>query len=165
MRLLLWAFIKTAKHCEESISSSPPSYHSHFYVGWIYLTVTIEDSIIIILVLPPDTCQSSDRALPMPGTADGDAISRCQVLGRAGSVHHAADPYILHGLPDVTVTSFWVVWISPSLHCDMFTLDRSTCVRNRFSAFQVVQGFSTPAGRCSSALMHAGVQGLESFSP
>ena len=27
-------------------------------------------------------------ALPMPGTADGDVVSRCQVLGRAGSVHH-----------------------------------------------------------------------------
>ena len=35
----------------------------------------------------------------------------------------------------------------------MFTLDRPTCVRNRFSAFQVVQRFSAPAGRCSSALM------------
>ena len=35
----------------------------------------------------------------------------------------------------------------------MFTLDRPTCVRNRLSAFQVVQGFSAPAGRCSSALM------------
>ena len=38
-------------------------------------------------------------------------------------------------------------------HFNMFTLDRPTCVRNRFSAFQVVQGFSAPAGRCSSALM------------
>ena len=24
----------------------------------------------------------------MPGTVDGDVVSRCQVLGRAGSVHH-----------------------------------------------------------------------------
>ena len=38
-------------------------------------------------------------------------------------------------------------------HLNMFTLDRPTCVRNRLSAFQVVQGFSAPAGRCSSALM------------
>ena len=30
-----------------------------------------------------------------------------------------------------------------------FTLDRPTCVRNRLSAFRVVQGFSAPAGRCS----------------
>ena len=30
-------------------------------------------------------------ALPVPGTADGDVVSRCQVLGRAGSVHHGAD--------------------------------------------------------------------------
>ena len=35
----------------------------------------------------------------------------------------------------------------------MFTLDRPTCARNRLGAFQVVQGFSAPAGRCSSALM------------
>ena len=35
----------------------------------------------------------------------------------------------------------------------MFTLDRPTCVRNRSSAIQVVQGISAPAGRCSSALM------------
>ena len=38
-------------------------------------------------------------------------------------------------------------------HFNMFTLDRPTGVRNRLSAFQVVQGFSAPAGRCSSALM------------
>ena len=38
-------------------------------------------------------------------------------------------------------------------HLNMFTLDRPTCVRNRLSAFLVVQGFSAPAGRCSSALM------------
>ena len=38
-------------------------------------------------------------------------------------------------------------------HFNMSTVDRPTCVRNRLSAFQVVQGFSAPAGRCSSALM------------
>ena len=38
-------------------------------------------------------------------------------------------------------------------HFNIFTLDRPTWVRNRLSAFQVVQGFSAPAGRCSSALM------------
>ena len=40
-------------------------------------------------------------------------------------------------------------------HFNMFTLslDRPTCGRNRLSAFQVVQGFSAPAGRCSSALI------------
>ena len=55
-----------------------------------------------------------------------------------------------------------MVWLMPQsqvsvsfeyLHFDMFTLDQPTCVRNRLSAFQVVQGFSAPAGRCSSALM------------
>ena len=48
-------------------------------------------AVIIILVLPPGVVCSSNRALPMLGTADGDAVSRCQVLGRAGSVHHGAD--------------------------------------------------------------------------
>ena len=38
-------------------------------------------------------------------------------------------------------------------HFNMFTIDRPTCVRSRLSAFQVVQGLSAPAGRCSSALM------------
>ena len=38
-------------------------------------------------------------------------------------------------------------------HFSIFTLDRPTCERNRLSAFQVVQGFSAPAGRCSSWLM------------
>ena len=38
-------------------------------------------------------------------------------------------------------------------HFNMFTLDRPTCVCNRLSAFQVVQGFSAPAARCSSTLM------------
>ena len=41
-------------------------------------------------------------------------------------------------------------------HFIMFTLDRPTCVRNRLSAFQVVQGFSVPSGRCSSALTSRG---------
>ena len=40
--------------------------------------------IIMIIVLPPVKCS-------MPDTADGDAISRCEVLSRAGSVHHGAD--------------------------------------------------------------------------
>ena len=38
-------------------------------------------------------------------------------------------------------------------HFNMFTLDRPTSLGNRLSAFQVVQGFSAPAGRCSSSLM------------
>ena len=38
-------------------------------------------------------------------------------------------------------------------HFNMFALDRPTCVRNRLSAFHVVQGLSAPAGMCSSALM------------
>ena len=45
-------------------------------------------------------------------------------------------------------------------HFNVFTLDRPTCARKRSSAFQVIQGFSAPAGRCSSALnvnVHTGV--------
>ena len=38
-------------------------------------------------------------------------------------------------------------------HFNMFTLGRPACVRNRLSAFHGVQGFSAPAGRCSSAHM------------
>ena len=38
-------------------------------------------------------------------------------------------------------------------HFNMLTLDRPSCVRSLLSAFQVVSGFSAPAGRCSSALM------------
>ena len=48
-------------------------------------------TVITILVLPPGVVCESNCALPMPGTADGDVVSRCQVLGRAGSVHHGAD--------------------------------------------------------------------------
>ena len=42
---------------------------------------------------------------------------------------------------------------NPHFNITLFTLDRPTCVRNRLSAFPVVQGFSALAGRCSSALM------------
>ena len=38
-------------------------------------------------------------------------------------------------------------------HLSIIALDRPTCVRNRLSAFHVGQGFSAPAGRCSSAQM------------
>ena len=40
------------------------------------------DKVLIILVFPPGIVCPSNCALPMPGTADGDAISHCQVLGR-----------------------------------------------------------------------------------
>ena len=69
--------------------------------------------IIIIRVLPPGVVCPSICALAMPGTAHGDAVSRCQVLGRAGSVHHGADQWVLHGLPDATVTCFLIVGKSP----------------------------------------------------
>ena len=81
-----------------------------------------QNVIIIILVRPPGVVCLSNRGFPMVGTADGDAISRCRILG---------------GNP----------------HFNMFNLDQPTCLHNRLSAFQVVQGFSAPAGRCSSGLM------------
>ena len=51
---------------------------------------------------------------------------------------------------------------------NMFTHDRPTCVRSRLSAYQVAQGLSAPAGRCSSELMlrcTLASRGPESFSP
>ena len=108
--------------------------------------------LIIILVLPPGVVCSSNRALPMLGTADGDAVSHCQVSGRACSVHHGAD----HGSRCCMVCLMPQSHVSCSLekpHFNIFTLDRPTCVRNRLTAFQVVQGLSAPAGRCSPGLM------------
>ena len=42
-------------------------------------------------------------------------------------------------------------------HFSIFTLDRPTCERNRLRAFQFVQGFSAPAGRCSSVVVVMGM--------
>ena len=69
-----------------------------------------EESVLTssFLSFPPVACQS-DCALPMAGTSDGDAISRCQVLSREGSAHHWADLYMFHGMPYVTVTSLCLV--------------------------------------------------------
>ena len=81
--------------------------------------------VIIIIVLPPVACQSN-RTITMVSAVDGDAISRCQILGRAGSVRHVTDQYMLHG------HTFLV---------SLFTHDRPTCVRNRLSASHVVPVF------------------------
>ena len=64
-------------YCIETVSPSGDHY-------------CIDIVVIIIIVLPRESCPLN-CALPMPGTADGDVVSRCQVLGRAGSVHHGAD--------------------------------------------------------------------------
>ena len=61
------------------------------------------------------SCMSVKSCPPMPGTADGGVISSCQILGRAGSVHHGTDPYLLHGLL-MPVTSFLFVGKSPLQH-------------------------------------------------
>ena len=63
----------------------------HNCITDIYVQYMTVFRLIIILVLPPGVVCSSNRTLPMPGTANGDAISHCQVMGRAGSVHHGAD--------------------------------------------------------------------------
>ena len=39
----------------------------------------------LVLFVHHHSCHSTSRALPMPGTADGDAISRCQVSKRLSS--------------------------------------------------------------------------------
>ena len=76
------------------VVDSPQSRHVCFQVSANLLcsgSDIYRTEIIIILVLPPGVVCQSNCALPMPGTADGDVVSRCQVLGRAGSVHHEAD--------------------------------------------------------------------------
>ena len=90
-------------------------------------------------------------ALPIPGTADGDVVSRWQALGESrpcpswGGTSRCC-MVCLMPQPQVSCSL-------ENPHFNMFTLDRPTCVRSRLSAFLVVQGFSVPAGRCSSALM------------
>ena len=66
-------------------------------------------AIIIILVLPPGVVGSSNGALPMLGTADGDAVSRCHVLEESRQCQSWGRPYVLRGLPDATVTRFLFV--------------------------------------------------------
>ena len=93
----------------------------------------------------------------MPGTANGgDTINGSVVrswVKHAGSVHHGADQNrplccMVCLMPQSQVSGSFKY-----SHFNMFSLDRPTCVRNRLSAFQVVQRFSSPAGKCSSALM------------
>ena len=86
----------------------------------------------------------------MPSAADGDAISRCQVLGeQAVSVMGQTSRCCMVSLMSQSQVS--CSFENP--HFNMLTLDRPTCVCDWSSAFQVVQGFSAPAGRCSSAPM------------
>ena len=47
--------------------------------------------VIIILVLSPGVVCPLNRAFSMLRTAYCEAVSRCQVLGRAGRVHHGTD--------------------------------------------------------------------------
>ena len=103
-------------------------------------------SLIIIIVLPLGVVCSSNRALPMLGTADG----RCQVLGeQAVSIMGQTSMCCMVCLMPQSHVSCSL----ENPHFNIFTLDRLNCVSNRLSAFQVVQGFSAPAGRCSSGLM------------
>ena len=86
---------------------------------------------------------------PMPGTADGDAV-----IAFVRSWGEQAVSIMGQTSRCCMVCLMPQSHVSGSLenpHFNMFTLDRPTCVRNRLSAFQVVQGFSAPAERCSSA--------------
>ena len=87
---------------------------------------------------------------PMHGTADGDAVSRCQVWGEqaVSIMEQTSRSCMVYLMPQSHVSCSL-----ENPHFNMFTLDRPTCVRNRWSAFQVVQGCSALAGRCPSALM------------
>ena len=102
--------------------------------------------LVIILVLPPGVVCQSNCALPMPGTADGDVRSWGE---QAVSIMGQTSRCCMVCLMPQSQVSGSV----ENPHFNMLTLDRPTWVRNRLSAFQVVQGFSAPAGRCSSALM------------
>ena len=57
---------------------------------------------------------------------------------------------MLYGLPDVKSQVSGSFEYPHFFKC-MLPLDRPTCVGNRLSAFQVIQRFSVPDGRCSSA--------------
>ena len=92
----------------------------------------------------------SNHALPMPGTADGDAVDRYQILGRAGSgsiMGQTSRCCMVCLMPQSHVSVTFVY-----AHLRMFTFDRPTCVRNRGSAFRVFPRLSAPGGRCSSEL-------------
>ena len=99
----------------------------------------------------PSTSCMPNRVLRMSGTADGDATSHCHrsLVGQAVFIVGQTSRCCMVCL--MPQSQYSASLEHP--HFNMFILDWPTCVRNRLRAFQVVQGFSAPAGRCSSALM------------
>ena len=90
------------------------------------------------------------QTLQMPGTSDGDPISRCRYwVDQAVFIMGQTSRCCLVCLMPQSQVS--ISFEYPDF--DMFTLDRPTCVDNRLSAFQVVRWFYAPAGRWSSAVM------------
>ena len=119
----------------------------HFYIKSHQNLLTV----IIILVLPPGVVHVSQivssQCLAQP-MAMSLAVVRSwgeQALSIMGQTSRCCMVCLM---PQSQVSGSL-----ENPHFNMFTLDRPTCVRNRLSAFQVVQGFSAPAGSCSSALM------------
>ena len=107
--------------------------------------------VIIILVLPPEDARPSNRA---PQCLTQRMAMPLSVV-RYWAVEHAefimgktSRCYMVCLMPQSHVSASF-----EKPHFNMFTLDRPTCIRNRLSVFQVVQGFSAPTARSSSALM------------
>ena len=108
--------------------------------------------VIIILVLPPGVIYPSNCAPPPQCLTQSMAMSLAVVRSwgeQAVSIMGQTSRCCMVCLTPQSQVSCSL----ENPHFNMFTLDRPTCVRSRLSAFQVVQGFSAPAGRCSSALM------------
>ena len=112
-------------------------------------------SLIIILVLPPVACQIEPsqclaQPMAMPLAVVRSWVEQALFIRRC---------FMVCLMPQSQVSG------SSIPHFNMFTLDRPTCVRNRLSAFQVVQGFSAPVGRCSSAHWRPGARVVLSLTP
>ena len=105
---------------------------------------------MIILVLPPVACQcqivpSQCMAQPM---AIPLAVVRSWVEQAVYIMGQTSRCCMVCLMPQSQVSGSFEY---PDM--SMFALDRPTCVRNQLGAFLVVQGFSAPSRRCSSALM------------
>ena len=113
--------------------------------------ITIQVAVIIILVLPPGIVCSSNRAL--------QCLAQPMAMPLAVARSWGEQAVSIMG----QTSRCCLVCLMPQSHVScslgnpqfniLFTLDRPSCVPNRLSAFQVVQGFSASAGRCSSGLM------------
>ena len=114
-----------SRHRPQRRSSSPLSFHQESYVRQIV----------------PSQCLAQPMAMPL-------AIARSWGEQAVFIMGHTSRCFMVCPMPQSHVSCSL-----ENPHLNMFTLDRPTCVRNRLSTFQVVQGFSALAGGCSSALM------------